>query len=63
MKLFKTAAIVVLLLAAGAAPGRAHDSAAIEREIRAKEKQVRGQIRARTEVDQARITGQLVIPD
>jgi uncharacterized protein (TIGR02246 family) len=35
MKLFKTAAIVVLLLAAGVTPGRAHDSAAIEREIRA----------------------------
>ena len=35
MKLFKTVAFVVLLLAAGAAPGRAHDSTAIEREIRA----------------------------
>jgi len=35
MKLFKSATIILLLLAASAAPSRAHDSAAVEREIRA----------------------------
>ena len=35
MKLLKTVTIALLLLAAGATPGLAHDNAAIEREIRA----------------------------